>query len=86
MKSGDLVWPGRTPREQAKHRIAAAGAARRAYPEARHFQTAFLRGWHGRVVGRTRDENPYRGRTAGGTFTFAWRAAWELGWRGADER
>ena len=54
--------------------------ARECYPTSKGFQRAVVRGFYGRRAGRTRDENPYRGRTAGGTFTFAWRAAWERGW------
>jgi hypothetical protein len=62
--------------------------ARQCYPTSKGFQRAVIRGFYARLAGRTRDENPYRGRAshrgasrAGGTFTFAWRAAWERGWR-----
>lgn len=82
-----LDWPGRTQHEQARHRIGAKRAARIAYPDAPHFACAFVKGWHARLIGRSRDENPYKGRPykrgdrrQGGTFTFAWRAAWERGW------
>lgn len=42
-----------------------------------------IRGYYARLGGRSRDDNPYRGRTknrTGGTFTFAWRAAWLRGY------
>lgn len=66
--------------------------ARREYPTHKGFQRAYIKGWYAQFAGRTSDENPYRGRTqhrgasrAGGTFTFAWRAAWLRGWHGRKE-
>lgn len=65
------------------------GRARRAYPTHRGFQTAYVKGWYARRVGRSRDACPYRGRAmsrTGGTFTFAWRAAWTRGYDAADAK
>lgn len=62
--------------------------ARKAYPASKGFQTAFIKGWYARLVGKSRDTNPYKGRAknrTGGTFTFAWRAAWLRGYDARKE-
>lgn len=80
---------------EAKPSATARRRAQDAYPTHPGLQRAYIKGWYARLAGRGRDDCPYRGRTQhrgasrpGGTFTFAWRAAWTRGYdaRARSER